>query len=319
MPYVPQTTGTYDTLYQNLAIAQCRGCHGSDLSGAHHEDTPLGCADCHADPDTPLGDCLACHTQEEARTTSATLRRGHHVTTDAGAGLCTTCHDPALVTEYGSVPPPTGPLSPTAPCPENCRTCHKATKALTPPLAALDGAGTGNLHHGPQGEVVTPLKCDYCHDTTLPHYDQRQIRVCANCHPHALLHAVHPSGACLGCHTRLSKLVYIISAHTTDAAGNPTSEFAPGEPVLFHLVYDVVGTAGKKYPVKTLVKAFGQKLTRKDVRLPGRGYEVVFTKNVPSALAPGTVRSILYKPTMLQAGVVVSTDKATSKVRVVAP
>lgn len=319
MPYVPQAEGTYDTLYQNLATAQCRGCHGASCAQAHHE-SPLGCADCHADPLAPLSDCLACHGQEEARAATVSLARGHHLTYAAASGQCTTCHDARLVADWGSVAPPGGPLDSTTPCPENCRTCHKATKALSPPLAALDGPGADNLHHNPQGEVVGALKCDWCHDPTLPHYDQRQIRVCARCHPAELLHAVHSStAACLGCHTRLDRLVYIVGAYTADGAGNPKSEFAPGETVHVHLAYDVVGEAGRRYPVKALVKAFGQKQARKDRRLPGLGYEVVFTKAVPAALAPGAVRKITYKLTMLQAGVVVSTDKATPQVRVVAP
>jgi hypothetical protein len=317
MPYVPQTVGTYDTLYRNLTASRCRGCH-ADTQAAHHA-SGFGCADCHPDPLTPVGECTACHGQEEVRTPTLTLRRGHHVTSDAAAGQCSTCHSPLLVADYGAVAPPEGPLSATTPCPENCRTCHKGTTAVSPPVAALDGEGPSNLHHNPQGDVVTAFKCDYCHDPALPHYDQRQIRVCERCHPSTLLHSIHPADACQGCHTALSRLVYINRAYTTDAAGNPSSRFSPGEPILYHVSYDVVGAPACPYVVRAIITAFGKDVASKVTRLPGRGYEAILGGQVPAKLAPGATRRIVYKLRLRHAGVVLSADRAVSDILVVSP
>jgi hypothetical protein len=217
------------------------------------------------------------------------------------------------------VEPPGTPIDSTTPCPQNCRNCHKPTTELKPPVAALNGPGPTNLHHNPGGAVVTEEKCDCCHDPALPHYDQHQIRVCGRCHPNTLLHAIHPAETtCLGCHKPFTQLIYITGAYTTNAAGEPSTRFAPGRPILFRLSYDIVGKAGFQYGVKALVRAFGVDRTRFERHPPGRGYEMVFSGKVPN-LAPGSVRGILYQLRLLRAGVVVSSDQATTWVTVKAP
>jgi hypothetical protein len=316
MPYAPQTVGTYDTLYQNLTTQQCRVCHGANTLDRHHS-LGLGCSECHEDALAPVGECAACHTQDEATSASATVQRGHHVSYLAESGQCSACHN--LVADYDSVPPPGEPLATNAPCPENCRSCHKAATALAPPLAGLDGAGPENVHHNPQGAVVTPLKCDYCHNPALPHYDQRQIRVCGRCHASALLHAVHPPDICLGCHNPLTRLIYIAEAGTTDAAGTPRQSFAPAAAILYRMTYDVVGKPGVAYTVKAVVTAFGQTLSAVQTRQPGRGYQAVIVGQVPAGAVPGKVKAIVYRLKLKRNGVLITLDKATGSVTIAAP
>jgi hypothetical protein len=111
------------------------------------------------------------------------------------AGLCTACHDPNLVVDEGTVPPPTSPETMITPTPASCDTCHAADPSASP-YPIVDNM---TLHHYDTGFFDAGL-CAWCHDAA----GAGDIRACENCHSKDSLHSISAhtanDAACLGCH-----------------------------------------------------------------------------------------------------------------------
>jgi hypothetical protein len=145
------------------------------------------------------------------------LGNPHHKTDAAEAGQCNLCHDPNLVVEAYSVPPPAYAPGPNTPTPASCENCHFWDDPDNPMIHGIGhietwghyGAGIHphklvlgfdpyNLPsmgtHEEINGVVYP-QCALCHWSnpsdqwdTNP-YNSRAIRFCENCHTRYLLHA----------------------------------------------------------------------------------------------------------------------------------
>jgi hypothetical protein len=144
------------------------------------------------------------------------LGNPHHKTDFAEAGQCNQCHDPSLIVEAYSVPPPAYAPGPNTPTPASCENCHFWDDPVNPTIH-----GAGHIETwGPTGAGVHPLKlalgfdpdnlpsmgtheeingmvysqCALCHwgvpgnqwDTNP--YNPQSIRFCENCHTMDQLH-----------------------------------------------------------------------------------------------------------------------------------
>jgi len=325
MPYVPQTIGIYDTLYERLDTDRCRQCHGANTSDRHHM-LGYGCGSCHGF-ETPR-DCSLCHEKGQVTISTGSAVRGHHVADIAATGQCTLCHNPQYVADPDGANVSTGPITSTTPNPDNCRGCHKdspdppAPGDPDPPIFGMEGSGPENLHHNPGGRVVDATSCESCHTQTLPFYDPNQIRICERCHPAARLHSAHAdlgTAACQACHGQQSQMVRINNAYTTDGSGNPRTAFTPGAAIQYHFDYDVVGDAAKAYKVKAEVTAFGLLLAAKESRYPGTGYQMMVPGTVKATALPGAVKNIVMKLKLKYAGVLLDKDKRTVQITIVSP
>ena len=188
MDYAPQEMGIYDTMYEYLTEADCRDCHGSNLSNRHHyahQGDP--CTLCHAvEPQQPedwpveLGwppvgpwppfvdppaepiehNCVAegCHSRNGGETDP-----WHHNSDLSAARDCTVCHSYRLVGEFGpGVSFQVAPPKVTPPTPFSCENCHwaQATEPAAPgfvPITSPQGdAGHPSTweHRDPWGSFV---------------------------------------------------------------------------------------------------------------------------------------------------------------------
>jgi hypothetical protein len=146
------------------------------------------------------------------------LGNAHHKTDAAEAGQCNLCHDPNLIVEAYSVPPPAHAPGPNTPTPASCENCHFWDDPVNPTIH-----GTGHIATwGPDGAGIHPHKlvlgfdpdnlpsmgtheeingmvypqCALCHWSqpsnqwdTNP-YNPQSIRFCENCHTVDQLHNI---------------------------------------------------------------------------------------------------------------------------------
>jgi len=156
MDYVPQELGIYDGLYDSLAEADCRICHGASLADRHHLseialNNPGACTPCHEviqeDPGVLVRhNCtvVGCHSAAynlgsrdannlpDSDPTADPFTPGvsepngwHHSTNLSFVKQCVACHDPAVVdrvTDIADLTPP--PPSLVSPSPFDCENCH---------------------------------------------------------------------------------------------------------------------------------------------------------------------------------------------------
>jgi hypothetical protein len=231
MDYVPQNIGITDKPYRDFTEPECRECHGSITAERHHLTEPAmmgkclySQGGCHAAiPPPPLvRDCQMCHTSDpnvypEFYAVWGDLGNPHHKTDLADTGQCNQCHDPNLVVEAYSVPPPTYAPGLNTPTPASCENCHFWDDSVNPTIHGIGHIETW----GPTGSGMNPLKlalgfdpdhlpsmgtheeingmiysqCALCHWSepgnqwdTNP-YNPLSIRFCENCHTIEQLHA----------------------------------------------------------------------------------------------------------------------------------
>jgi hypothetical protein len=173
MDYAPQEIGVYDTRYDELSEADCRGCHGESLADRHHHTSYVLeddlCSPCHEMISAPPGvviirDCTTpgCHSWDDVYANG-----WHHDTDLYQPGNCVSCHDSNLVGQIGSFGVPFGqigsfvpfwwlPPSITPPTPFSCENCHweQDEVASAPDFVPLTS---------PQSEAG--------HPSTYDHYD----------------------------------------------------------------------------------------------------------------------------------------------------
>ena len=143
MDYVPQNIGIKDKPYRDFTELDCRECHGENTAVRHHNTEPAmmgkclysqgGCHDSGL-PGYIERDCQICHTSNpnvypEFYAVWGDLGNPHHKTDLANTGQCNQCHDPNLVVEAYSVPPPIyapGRTTPTPASPPMFRTRSSA-------------------------------------------------------------------------------------------------------------------------------------------------------------------------------------------------
>lgn len=187
MAYVPQTVGFKDVSFGKLKEADCRECHGSNLSDRHHvmvKSNNMSCTDCHFEESGKMvvpNDCTECHSESP-----------HHQTAAAKSFKCAECHDPNLVTSKTGDNLYTLESSNVVVRRESCQNCHKAATMQD----GLKVDGNKDLHHtiklGTGG-------CVSCHNI-----DNKADFRCRNCHGRNVIHNVkaHVDAAekCTSCH-----------------------------------------------------------------------------------------------------------------------
>lgn len=309
--FIPQTLGTYDTIYELRYGVDCRSCHAASLADIHHA-LNYGCVSCHTQKPKKVDDCLDCHDGHDG---------GEHHTSDwAEAWLCTVCHDPELIDDYQSVVPPFPqyPTSYTTPRPYRCKVCHNSSpnppgaNDPDPALVGIDGMSTAtNTHHNARGAVFNPDTCDNCHDDTIPHTDPIQIRHCEQCHSPDKLHTIGPhavSAHCAGCHSD-TVVMEILDVWTSNWRGRPKKRFAPGGKIRFNVKYRIIGNPDVQHRVKVWGEAFG--LPDRDWELPldkkGRKFypgEYIrqWKETIPLDAVPGTEAKVRVKMTVVGVG-----------------
>lgn len=120
MDYVPQQRGMYDTRYDRLSEADCRGCHGGSVADRHHfspvvlnnSACSFDAGGCHEMIQEPPGvvairDCTTsgCHRWDDLGPMdgqAAPPNGWHHDTDLPSLEDCVDCHNPNLI----------GPISP---------------------------------------------------------------------------------------------------------------------------------------------------------------------------------------------------------------
>jgi len=207
-PPVNQAIGMLDTLFGELAEADCRACHSSGVQDRHHvlygqpippgtlaphpdadsngvPDTIYGCLNCHDSSFAPIRDCTACHTSN-----------AHHKTSAATSHDCVSCHgDVVNNIGDGHYIPTYAPsdVTPSASCGDGlplnsrgkgagaCDYCHD-DDGLEPPTIRTNS----DLHHATTYALDGALDCLVCHDMR----DPLNIRVCEGCHGLDSLHNI---------------------------------------------------------------------------------------------------------------------------------
>lgn len=210
MPSVPQDEGLYDTTWEFLSRPDCEQCHGSNLADRHHSIDYVklegNCYRCHGlenDTIQPVPrECTVCHTDSP-----------HHKTVAAMGGQCTACHDPNVVSDFGSKPLPAYDASLITPAVADCRNCHATnlSEDLPKPIfkpgpTDFNDVSNPNTHHYVQQAGVD---CANCHfgNVSVP------VRDCEQCHDIGTLHTIKGHTVdengnmlverCQGCHSNL--------------------------------------------------------------------------------------------------------------------
>lgn len=138
MDYVPQNVGIYDTFYTYFNEPECRTCHGTSTAERHHHTQFAlegDCLYCHYGYPITVPterDCKACHTDTGSIIPypgsggggGALLGFPHHKSDLATSWQCTGCHNPNLLSETYTVPPPDYEVSDITPTPGACENCH---------------------------------------------------------------------------------------------------------------------------------------------------------------------------------------------------
>jgi len=136
MDYVPQNVGIYDSVYTYFNEPECRTCHGTSTAERHHHTTYAlnnDCLYCHYGYPITIPaerDCKVCHTDTGSIvpypgvTGGALLGQPHHNSDLADSWQCTGCHNPNLLSETYTVPPPAYEVSDITPTPGACENCH---------------------------------------------------------------------------------------------------------------------------------------------------------------------------------------------------
>ncbi|AVX21724.1 IPT/TIG domain-containing protein [Carboxydocella sporoproducens DSM 16521] len=208
MPYVPQNEGLYDTTWEFLSRPDCEQCHGSNLADRHHSIDFVkiegNCYRCHGFENGTIQpvprECTTCHTESP-----------HHKTVDAIEGRCTACHDPNVVSDFGSKPLPTYDASLITPAIADCRNCHatNASADLPKPIfkpGPVDDPSENSTHHYVANAGIDCAKCHFG-NVSAP------VRDCEQCHDIGTLHTIKGHTVdetgnmlverCQGCHSNL--------------------------------------------------------------------------------------------------------------------
>jgi hypothetical protein len=232
MDYVPQEIGVYDSGYQTLTEADCRGCHGDSTADRHHL-TPrvpqeLECMTCHlpcepGTPDCPNGtlitrDCLTsgCHSWDDVPT------NGWHHDTDLSAPRnCVRCHNPNLIGEIRDFYDlDTYPPTVVVPLSSSCENCHWEQQHSSTGDPNNPGHPSTYDHYDVWDQFVgfheysRPIygpfdthhigaigECVECHGadgdgqgglSNWDPYDPELIRYCERCHSLPSLHSIGP-------------------------------------------------------------------------------------------------------------------------------
>jgi hypothetical protein len=183
--YVPQEIGHFDTLYQELAEMDCRGCHGNSVANRMHY-SELGltgfCTPCHAIISTPpyvevTRDCttFGCHSGSDLgpKDVAGTPPNGwHHYTQESYVDQCIACHDPGVldrVVDDAYKPFAMYPPSVVTPSPFDCENCHWEQPVIANTVGWQNGdPQSGNPYYtgGPVGDLS-----DAGHPSTFDHND----------------------------------------------------------------------------------------------------------------------------------------------------
>jgi hypothetical protein len=227
MDYVPQNIGIIDKTYPEFTELDCRECHGESTAVRHHNTEPAlsgDCLFCHVQGGYPplVKDCQMCHTSDpdvypEFYAIWGDLGNPHHKTDAAETWQCNQCHDPNLIVEAYSVPPPSYAPGSNTPSPASCENCHFWDNPVNPTIHGIGHIETW----GPTGAGMHPLKlalgfdpdnlpsmgtheeingmvysqCALCHwsepgnQWDASPYNPLAIRFCENCHTVEQLHA----------------------------------------------------------------------------------------------------------------------------------
>jgi len=235
-PPVRQNIGFFDVVFNDLVIAECFGCHGTDTLSCHHS-LEYGCLDCHKYHlfGTMAVNCFNCHEQQPGDPSV------HHLTEAAQQGECASCHQGLVVNLNDKPALPTYPATMITPRlndglgPDgrgSCRYCHDwGNDELTGELIF----SAEETHHGHGFK-----ECLWCHGLLAD--ESLAVRACEQCHTPLLIHNIQadsngdgviiPGGEaagyghignnadCLGCHGGFADEPE--GALRKGAAGNPT-------------------------------------------------------------------------------------------------
>jgi len=123
----------------------------------------------------------------------------------------------------------------------------------------------------------------------------------------------------------LSPEVSITEVFTCGADGIRKTQFYPGEPIKFHIIYSIVGNPITLYKVKGMIKAFGRPYYKIQSRYPGAGYYMRINRDedgrkieVPRHIPIGTSKTIKYKLKLKDGSNFLDQDVATSQIEIVA-
>jgi len=119
--------------------------------------------------------------------------------------------------------------------------------------------------------------------------------------------------------------IIITDTYATDANGLRKTGFLPGEPIQFHIVYDILGAGDTQYKVKALIRAFQNhypELTKVDCQHAGTGFLVVKERyqgkkiELPADIPYGTHKEFEVKLKLKRDGQVLDTTVAQSTITV---
>lgn len=250
-PPVDQNIGLWDKTFNNMSETDCRGCHGDNLVGLHHQlitTKGLLCTSCHK-LDCSTGtcqfasfrDCFQCHSQVAGQASV------HHLGQAAQDGDCASCHGDLVQNRTDGHYIPTYNATMVTPRPSDgtgvngkgaCDYCHSWGNDF----------GTGNLvyanketHHN-TGLGQDSSKCTWCHDSQAG--TGLKIRACEQCHAPQSMHNIQvdtnndgkivPGGElpyqghignnedCLGCHGGAADQISIGGGNGGWSLFNPT-------------------------------------------------------------------------------------------------
>ena len=179
---------------------------------------------------------------------------------------------------------------------------------------------SGDTDAGPS-QILTPSQTSAVYVTFSPMSDGAKAAVLSipSNDPDVPIFEVPLSG--------LAKPAIIITdAYTTDTNGvRKTIGFHWGEPIQFHIVYDILGATDTQYKVKALIRAFQNHypiLTKLDYQDAGTGFLLVKDRHegkrikIPADIPVGTTKEVEFKLKLKLDDQVLDTTVATSTITV---
>jgi hypothetical protein len=119
--------------------------------------------------------------------------------------------------------------------------------------------------------------------------------------------------------------VTITDAYVTNDDGIRKTAYYPGEPIQFHVDYDLTGDGGTEYKVTAIIQVFKTDyplLLKKDFNYPGLGYHIVKDRllgqkiRVPVTTPGGTNKAVKFKLKQKEDGVTVALDTDTAEITI---
>jgi len=124
--------------------------------------------------------------------------------------------------------------------------------------------------------------------------------------------------------------VYTTGINTQTGQPDPTpkTNFAPGEPIQFHVIYDVAGDLNREYKVKAVFKVFENvypNIGKTALRYPGTGYHMVKSGyegsdiRIPGSIPVGATKTCTVKLKLKLDGDILDVVKGTCQITIQQP